>query len=168
MPSDERNGTCDDKSESSVYHQLLGEYIDRLNAGEILDKDIIEAEHPDVACKLIESLEAFQITGSPNVGTPLGTLGDYTLRRQIGRGGMGVVYDAWENSMDRRVALKVLPAGIAAETRASARFLREAQAAGKLTHQNIVGVYSTGVREGTPWYAMLTGQSPRKFPRLRR
>ncbi len=56
--------------------------------------------------------------------------------------------------MDRVVALKVLPAGIAADTRACIRFMREAQAAGKLHHQNVVGVHSTGVNEGTPWYSM--------------
>jgi WD40 repeat protein len=67
---------------------------------------------------------------------------------------MGVVYEAWQNSMDRQVALKVLPVGIAADTKACTRFMREAQTAGKLNHQNIVGVHSTGVEEGTPWYSM--------------
>ncbi|MBN1420210.1 MAG: protein kinase, partial [Planctomycetes bacterium] len=134
---------------------LLAEYIERLNAGEALDVDSIRREHPDVADDLISELRLFQgIVPAPSEEQPLGTLGDYTLRRQIGRGGMGVVYEAWENSMDRRVALKVLPAGIAADARASARFLREAQTAGKLDHRNIVRVYSTGVREGTPWYSM--------------
>ncbi len=56
--------------------------------------------------------------------------------------------------MDRVVALKVLPAGIAADTKACTRFMREAQTAGKLNHPNVVGVYLTGVKEGTPWYSM--------------
>ena len=104
---------------------------------------------------LLEDLEAFVGFSLEEEGKePLGTLGDYTLRRQIGRGGMGVVYEAWEGSMDRVVALKVLPVGIAADTKACTRFMREAQTAGKLNHPNVVGVYSTGVKEGTPWYSM--------------
>ncbi len=56
--------------------------------------------------------------------------------------------------MDRVVALKVLPGAVAADERALQRFVREAKVAGDLHHPNIVGVYSTGVKEGTPWYAM--------------
>ena len=67
---------------------------------------------------------------------------------------MGVVYDAWQRSMDRRVALKVLPAAIAADARAAARFLREAQAAGRLGHPNVVAVHAMGVDGRTPYYAM--------------
>ena len=85
---------------------------------------------------------------------PLGTLGDYTLRRQIGRGGMGVVYDAWENSMDRQVALMVLPSAVPADTKAVTRFVREAQLAGKLNHPSVVSVYGMGLKEQIPYYAM--------------
>ena len=67
---------------------------------------------------------------------------------------MGVVYDAWQNSMERQVALKVLPPGVAADNKAFHRFMREAKTAGQLNHQNVVAVYSTGVEEGTPWYSM--------------
>ena len=152
----------DDHSSKKV-EQFLAQYVERLTEGELLDPDEIRDNHPEIADALLAALGLFVDAGPDgDRNEPLGTLGDYTLRRQIGRGGMGVVYEAWENSMDRRVALKVLPVGIAADTRASARFMREAQAAGKLSHQNVVGVYSTGVKEGTPWYAMLTGQSPRR------
>ncbi len=143
-----------DLNSNHDFDTIVTDYLDRLNRGEVLDPFQILAEHPELGQEILEELQAFISLDSTTESSPLGTLGDYTLRRQIGRGGMGVVYDAWENSMDRRVALKVLPAGVAADTRASARFLREAQAAGKLHHQNIVGVYSTGVREGTPWYSM--------------
>ncbi len=143
----------DDRSDdASLVEAIVVDYVDRLNAGERLDPFNILAEHPEVGAEVLAKLEVFRDLGPHSLtNEPLGALGDYTLRRQIGRGGMGVVYEAWENSMDRAVALKVLPAGIAADTKACTRFMREAQTAGKLNHPNVVGVYSTGVKEGTPW-----------------
>ena len=166
-PHDSRTaGNSPDKS--ILLEHVLSECIDRINKGEELDPGEIIRDYPDLAAELLLELETYQSIHSLEAPLePLGTLGDYTLRRQIGRGGMGVVYDAWENSMDRRVALKVLPAGVAADTRAAPRFLREAQTAGKLSHPNVVPVYFTGVKEQTPFYAMLTGQSPRKLPHVR-
>jgi tetratricopeptide (TPR) repeat protein len=149
-----------DSDSGELLEELIAHYVDRLTEGVLLDPDAIRLRHPEIADRLLENLEAFIEAGPGGPGPgghgrqPLGTLGDYTLRRQIGRGGMGVVYEAWENSMDRRVALKVLPPGVAADERALQRFVREAKTAGQLNHSNVVGVYSTGVREGTPWYAM--------------
>jgi len=135
--------------------ELLCEYLERLNAGEQLDEQAIRSEHPELAEELLTELKTLEkVPSDEERAAPLGTLGDYTLRRQVGRGGMGVVYDAWQNSMDRRVALKVLPAGIAADRKASARFLREAQTAGQLNHQNVVGVYGLGIEANTPYYSM--------------
>ncbi|MBI4601473.1 MAG: protein kinase [Planctomycetes bacterium] len=81
-------------------------------------------------------------------------LGDYRLLRPLGRGGMGVVYEAWQVSVDRRVAIKILPAGIAADPKMVERFEREAKAAAKLQHPNIVSVFGLGSEGGTPYYAM--------------
>ena len=140
-------------SDSTRMDQLLAGYIERLRLGEPIALDAIQDEHPDVADELIDQLRLFQEVGAEN-SMRLGTLGDYTLRSEIGRGGMGVVYDAWQNSVDRQVALKILPPGVAADNRAFHRFMREAKTAGQLNHQNVVAVYSTGVEEGTPWYSM--------------
>ena len=135
--------------------QILGEYLDRLNCGEEFDRQQILSEHPGLGQEVLRRLEVFiDLDSDADQESSLGTLGDYTLRRQIGRGGMGVVYEAWEGSMDRVVALKVLPPGVAADNKAFARFMREAKTAGQLHHPNVVGVYSTGVKEGTPWYSM--------------
>ncbi len=158
MSIDMRRDNGEDR-ESSGDERRLGElvagYVERLTTGERIGPEAVLAEHPTLGPLVLEELEGFVFLGAESSSDQrLGTFGDYTLRRQIGRGGMGLVYDAWESSMDRHVALKILPAGLAADSRASARFMREAQAAGKLSHQNIVGVYSTGVREGTPWYSM--------------
>ena len=134
---------------------LFAEYIDRLNAGEPIEGARIREEHPDLADELLPLLEDFIDAAEPDKDLERATvLGDYTLRRQLGRGGMGVVYEAWQQSMDRVVALKVLPPGVAADDRAFQRFMQEAKTAGKLNHQNVVSVHSTGVEEGTPWYSM--------------
>ncbi|MBN1419389.1 MAG: serine/threonine protein kinase [Planctomycetes bacterium] len=140
---------------SEDYEDLLASYLDRLNDGDFLDPAEVRQEHPDCAERLLEDLAAF-IDAPPaqEPAPPLGVLGDFTLRRQIGRGGMGIVYDAWENSMERRVALKVLPSSIAADTRTVARFIREAQVAGKLSHPNVVPVFAMGVKAQVPYYAM--------------
>ena len=118
---------CDGNMESELG-AVLSEYIDRLNAGETVTPEEVLSEYPTAGREILEQLEAYVEVSSDgeviHAVEPLGTLGDYTLRRQIGRGGMGVVYEALENSMDRVVALKVLPAGVAADDKAVARFTR--------------------------------------------
>ncbi len=81
-------------------------------------------------------------------------LGDFELREIIGQGGMGTVYRAWQRSLQRIVALKVLDQRTSASPVAVARFQREAQAAAKLHHTYIVPVYAQGEDEGTYFYAM--------------
>ncbi len=138
---------------------LIAHYVDRLNAGEQLDSRQVLRDHPAVGERILEELQVFLDLGEDEIhrgfdSRPLGTLGDYTLRRQIGRGGMGVVYEAWQNSVERSVALKVLPGAVAADDKAFHRFMREARAAEKLSHPNIVGVHGMGQEENTPYYAM--------------
>lgn len=81
-------------------------------------------------------------------------LGDFEILGEIGRGGMGVVYRARQITLNRVVALKVLPANIGQTEAAIHRFVREAQAAAKLHHTNIVPVYSQGEADGHFFYAM--------------
>ena len=81
-------------------------------------------------------------------------LGDYRILREIGRGGMGVVYEAEQVSLGRRVALKVLPRQVAGDGLALARFRREAKAAARLHHTNIVPVFEVGSDGEVAYYAM--------------
>jgi tetratricopeptide (TPR) repeat protein len=81
-------------------------------------------------------------------------LGDFEVVRELGRGGMGVVYEARQVSLNRQVALKVLGGGLGLSGQAVQRFRREAEAAAKLHHTNIVPVYATGEEDGTHFYAM--------------
>jgi len=83
-----------------------------------------------------------------------GSLGDYRILREIGRGGMGVVYEAEQISLQRRVALKVLPFAVALDPRRLERFKNEALAAAKLHHSNIVPVYAVGCERGVYYFAM--------------
>ena len=89
------------------------------------------------------------------------TLGDFQILGEIGRGGMGIVYRARQVSLNRVVALKVLPGTICQSAKAVARFQKEARAAAKLHHTNIVPVYAQGEHEGHFYYAMelIEGQS---------
>jgi eukaryotic-like serine/threonine-protein kinase len=81
-------------------------------------------------------------------------LGDYRLVRLIGRGGMGAVYEAEQVSLKRRVALKILPSDVTNDPSRLARFGREARAAGRLHHTNIVPVFGFGDHEGSHFYIM--------------
>ncbi len=83
-----------------------------------------------------------------------GALGDFRILREIGRGGMGVVYEAEQISLSRRVALKVLPFAAVLDQRHLKRFKNEAQAAAGLHHTNIVPVYGVGCERGVHYYAM--------------
>jgi len=84
----------------------------------------------------------------------IGQLGEYILLRELGRGGMGVVYEAMQPSLNRRVAVKTLPQTARLEPRQVQRFLHEAQAAAQLNHPHIVPVYSVGTADGLHYYTM--------------
>ena len=81
-------------------------------------------------------------------------LGDFEIVRELGRGGMGIVYEAQQLSLNRRVALKVMNAPLGLTPQGVLRFRREAEAAAKLHHTNIVPVYASGDEAGVPYYAM--------------
>lgn len=156
--------------------EIVGAYLSAVDAGEQPDQEAVLAEHPDLADELREfftaqdevqrlatPLRAFGSESDSRRGNPpresdvlpeIGTLGDFRLLRELGRGGMGVVYEAEQISLSRRVALKVLPFAAALDGRQLQRFRHEAQAAAHLHHQNIVPVYYVGCERGIHFYAM--------------
>ncbi len=92
--------------------------------------------------------------GQPVAVGEVGTLGPYRLVKELGRGGMGAVYAAIDTRLERRLALKVMLPKYAADAAAKDRFLREARAAAKISHDNVVTVYEADVRDYIPYIAM--------------
>jgi serine/threonine protein kinase len=138
-------------------------YQAALEAGRRPDRQAFLAQWPEQANALADYLDALDAlhAGAASDCIPLGTalapdstLGDYRIVREIGRGGMGVVYEAVQLSLGRRVALKILPLFCALDERQLARFKNEAQAAAQLHHTNIVPVFGVGSERGIHFYAM--------------
>src|SRR5262249_23601675 len=130
------------------------------------------ARHPDLADALAKALDGLDFIQSiaprlrhpaaPAVEVePEAPLGDFRILHEVGRGGMGVVYEAVQLSLGRRAALKVLPFAAALDARQLQRFKNEAQAAAQLHHAHIVPVYFVGCERGVHFYAMqfIEGQS---------
>jgi serine/threonine protein kinase/Tfp pilus assembly protein PilF len=153
------------------------DYLADQRAGRKPGRQEFLAKYPDIRTALADCLDGLDFieTAAPLLHDaplnapadvapelhPEGPLGDYRLVREVGRGGMGVVYEAVQISLGRRVALKVLPFAAALDPRQLQRFKSEAQAAAHLHHQNIVHVYGVGCERAVHFYAMqfIEGQS---------
>lgn len=98
------------------------------------------------------------VSGDPNPPGAFPTapqvIGKYEIREEVGRGGMGVVYRAWDPALKRDVAIKVLPGLTAIASSVLARFYREAEAIARLTHPNIVTIYDLGHHHAVPYLVM--------------
>jgi len=137
-------------------HPTLREYVERYP--ELADE--IRDLFPALLMMEDQGESASNTTGSlaadngVALGTRLERLGDYRILREIGRGGMGVVYEAEQESLGRRVALKVLSAGSLLDPKQVRRFEREAKAAARLHHTNIVPVFGVGRQDGHHYFVM--------------
>ncbi|HOW18275.1 MAG TPA: serine/threonine-protein kinase, partial [Phycisphaerae bacterium] len=155
-----------DLSIESLLGQAADEFTRRCASGEQPDIEEYAARYPQIAAVIREVFPALQVMPAPAVtGAELedlsaagqsvaGILGDYRLIREVGRGGMGVVYEAEQISLGRRVALKVLSFAAVLDSKQLQRFKNEAQAAAQLHHTNIVPVFSVGCERGVHYYAM--------------
>src|SRR5213592_4082409 len=96
--------------------------------------------------------------------TPGTKLGRYEIRSKIGEGGMGEVYSARDEKLNRDVAIKVLPAALSQDADRLRRFEQEAQAAGALNHPNILAVYDVGTKGEAPYVVseLLEGETLRE------
>jgi serine/threonine protein kinase len=148
--------------------ELANSYAAALRSGERPNREEYLSRFPDLRDEATDYLEGIEIAcsleplksksdvrsaghGEIRTGEPIG---DFRIVQEIGRGGMGTVYEAVQISLGRHVALKVLPFAAALDERHRKRFLLEAQAAAQLHHNHIVPVYAVGCERGTHYYAM--------------
>ena len=157
----------DPNTERDPLEVLAAEYMERLRAGQHPNIEDYAARHPALANDIrdlfptiagTERLKARQARSSGGRAT-LGPaqpkrLGDYRIIREIGRGGMGVVFEAEQESLGRRVAVKVLPRQALLDQKHLKRFEREARIAANLHHTNIVEVFGVGEQDGFHYYVM--------------
>jgi tetratricopeptide (TPR) repeat protein/predicted Ser/Thr protein kinase len=136
---------------SSRLERALAIYLQVSSSGEPAASEAALADHPDLR-DLLEPL----LRPEPDAGaaTPEASIGDFDLRREVGRGGMGIVYEARQRSLGRRVALKVLAETIATDPARIARFRREATMLAQLEHPHVVRVLDAGDSDGRHWLAM--------------
>lgn len=152
-----------------LLEKLTEEFAEAIRNGESPSIDDYARRYPDLAERLLRVLPALEImeqcrplshdtAQAPPLpmmdDPPLGQVGDFHILREIGRGGMGIVYEAEQSSLRRRVALKVLPSQVIADARRIQRFENEVLAAAALHHSNIVPIYAVGQQDDMPYYAM--------------
>jgi eukaryotic-like serine/threonine-protein kinase len=143
----------------------LEEYLDAAESGRRPDRRAFLVRHADIAGELARCLDGLDFVRAAAThlepgdagfrpGRGPATLGDFRILRELGRGGMGVVYEAVQVSLKRRVALKVLPFTASLDPRQLQRFQNESEAAARLVHPHIVPVYAVGSERGVPYFAM--------------
>lgn len=135
---------------------ILDLYLADLQAGRNPDRARLLEKHPGLATHLARALDGLEFIHRSSGGpaTAPARLGDFRIVREVGRGGMGVVYEAEQVSLRRRVAVKVLRFGAVADEMAMQRFQREAETVALLHHTNIVPIFAIGAEAGVHYYAM--------------
>lgn len=146
---------------------LVAEFLERRQQGESVSIEAFAEAHPEQAAAIREVFptmllleEAREVRSASYGASPARgrvdqeQLGDYRLVREIGRGGMGIVYEAEQESLGRRVAVKVLPQHLLADEKQVRRFEREARTAARLHHSNIVPIFGVGRHENYHYYVM--------------
>ncbi|GAB5406817.1 MAG: hypothetical protein Aurels2KO_50480 [Aureliella sp.] len=154
------------------YDELLEAVASKIEAGETSSVDRLIEQNPSHAervRKILPAMQAMFELGLESVAGKSessahsesglaesidGLLGDFRIIREIGRGGMGIVYEAEQLSLNRRVALKVLPLASTLDEKQLLRFRNESYAAASLSHPNIVDAYAVGVERGVHYFAM--------------
>ncbi len=135
--------------------RVLDQYMADLKSGMAPDRIKLLADHPALAAQLEPCLAGIEfICQAARPASSPAQLGDFRILRELGRGGMGVVYEAEQLSLRRRVALKVLRFGAVADKDAVERFRREAETVAHLHHTNIVPIFAVGSEQGVSYYAM--------------
>jgi serine/threonine protein kinase/formylglycine-generating enzyme required for sulfatase activity len=160
----------DNPSSADPFGQIADEFVEAFRQGKRPSIEEFARRYPAHADEIREMLPALVLmekarapdltageganATAPAAAPPLRQLGDYQILREVGRGGMGVVYEAQQLSLGRHVAIKVLRSHALQDARHLARFQREARSAAKLHHTNIVPVFGVGEQDGLHYYVM--------------
>ncbi|HSG71562.1 MAG TPA: serine/threonine-protein kinase, partial [Planctomycetaceae bacterium] len=159
----------DSSGDRDPVEVLAEEFVERLRKGERPSIAEYKSRYPNLAEDIEDIFPALAMMDEidPSAGElsqsepakddilpKLEKLGDFRIIREVGRGGMGVVYEAEQVSLGRHVALKVLPASALPDNKHVRRFEREAKSAAKLHHTNIVPVFGVGQQEELHYYVM--------------
>ena len=161
------------ESRSAVVMELAEEFLESYRQGQRPSLKNYIDRHPELASEIREVFPAMAMmeniaihddsldgeateapAPSPRKPPLPEQIGDFRIIREIGHGGMGVVYEAEQVSLGRHVALKILPSQMVRDHKQRLRFEREAKAAAKLHHSNIVPVFGVGEHDGTAYYVM--------------
>src|SRR5262245_20162682 len=143
----------------------LEAYLEELHSGRVADRSAILRERPDLSSALdcLDALDRIAPVGNADEAATLPPsslaeagrrIGKYEIERELGRGGMGVVFLARDRDMDRRVALKMILAGEVSSSESLYRFQSEVRASAQLDHEGIVRVFDSGAFNGLPYLAM--------------
>ena len=147
-----------DETERSAVDVIVEEFAEKCRRGLNPSIDEYIQKHPEKAQELRDLLQTVAIIEQLKVpeksSTLPGRIGEYNILREIGRGGMGIVYEAEHKALGRRVALKVAPMHALLDPVRRERFQREAQAAARLHHTNIVPVFGIGESDGMHYFVM--------------
>ena len=160
--------TGSDDVDRDPFEELASDFSRRLRSGETPSIEDYASSHPNLADEIRElfpTIAAMEKSKARSTakeskpapvseGLPLNQLGDFRILGEIGRGGMGIVYEAEQISLGRNVAVKVLPKQALLDERHLRRFEREAQTAAKLHHTNIVPVFGVGQQDGFHYIVM--------------
>ena len=154
-------------SNSNLLDQVVEEFTQRLRSGEHPSIAEYQEKYPKlkteleeilVSVTMIEQLKPSATSATEHDGldevSSLQKIGDYTITDELGRGGMGIVFAATHDSLGRKVAIKVMPTPLVNTDKHIQRFKREAKAAAKLHHTNIVSVFGVGESDGYHYYVM--------------
>ena len=146
---------------------VAAEFAERFRRGESPSIAEYAGRYPDLAADIEELFPTIAVMERLKVhqeaqtapraslgGVRLERLGDFRIVGEIGRGGMGIVYEAFQESLGRQVAVKVLPKQSLLDPKQLQRFRREAQTAARLHHTNIVPVFGVGEHEGFHYIVM--------------
>ena len=181
MPEDAHDGASE-----QLLDSIVDEFTSQIRAG--LNPQVIDFQerYPQLHCQLeellgsVKAIESLKSTAAGKAGSSASfdrtqfpmpeTIGEYQVLSELGRGGMGVVYLGKHQTLGRQVAIKVLPPSLAASEDRVDRFQSEAQAAARLHHTNIVGVFGVGQNDSFHYYVMdfVAGRGLDEFIRERK